>query len=212
MKKVIAILALTAVAGSMAFAQGNVAFAVGATTKVKAYNYDSVGTFISSSYVPTTAGTMNYGLFYGSSAVSSSLTMVSTLAVNSTTGAGFMMLANGTTASSFAVPGTDGTTAVYLQVKGWSASFGTDWATAKTTLGAGNYYGETAVISVTPTVAPASPAVIWGTGKLGTLVVNSYTVIPEPSTFALAGLGAAAMLIFRRRNQRVTRSETNRER
>jgi hypothetical protein len=46
--------------------------------------------------------------------------------------------------------------------------------------------------AITPIANPAN----LGTGGLGLTV---FAVVPEPSTFALAGLGAAALLIFRRR-------------
>jgi hypothetical protein len=40
-----------------------------------------------------------------------------------------------------------------------------------------------------------------GSGQSGdTTYLNGFQLIPEPSSFALAGLGAAALLIFRRRN------------
>jgi MYXO-CTERM domain-containing protein len=39
-----------------------------------------------------------------------------------------------------------------------------------------------------------------GSGYLGGIAVFSATVTPEPGTFALAGLGLAALLVLRRRN------------
>jgi|SRR6185369_2310365 hypothetical protein len=52
-------------------------------------------------------------------------------------------------------------------------------------------WGASSPFSLTLTVPPASPAAMTGLSSFG-------TIIPEPSTFALAGLGAA-LLIFRRR-------------
>lgn len=46
------------------------------------------------------------------------------------------------------------------------------------------------------TEPPGTPAAITGAGQFTGLIV---TVVPEPSSLALAGLGAAALLIFRRR-------------
>jgi len=54
--------------------------------------------------------------------------------------------------------------------------------------------GLSAFFNLTPTASP-TPAPV-------TLGLQSFTVagvVPEPSTFALAGLGAAALLLFRRR-------------
>jgi len=50
------------------------------------------------------------------------------------------------------------------------------------------------IANITPAVSPAPPTSVSFAGGL-----MMTPMIPEPSTFALAGLGAAAMLIFRRR-------------
>jgi len=67
----------------------------------------------------------------------------------------------------------------------------------------GKYSGWSSVASIQPTTAAAAgtgtlPAVIWGTtaGFINTMVL---TPAPEPATIALGGLGAAALLLFRRR-------------
>lgn len=66
--------------------------------------------------------------------------------------------------------------------------------------GAGNYNaasvrGHSAAFTIQAVVAPSTP------NDVGPLMgsFNVYAV-PEPSTFALAGLGLAGLLIFRRRN------------
>lgn len=61
---------------------------------------------------------------------------------------------------------------------------------------AGEIYGQSAVFSLT-TVDPGLPTY----PDLGSTTYSAFTVsaIPEPSTFALAGLGLASLLIFRRR-------------
>jgi hypothetical protein len=60
----------------------------------------------------------------------------------------------------------------------------------------GGLYGRSAVFQYTPPSDPqAQPSAFLITG-LGSFTVG---IVPEPSTFALAGLGAAALLIFRRR-------------
>jgi len=57
--------------------------------------------------------------------------------------------------------------------------------------------GKSALLTITP-ADPSSPSA----QSMDTIGLAAFTVtgiVPEPSTFALAGLGAAAMLIFRRR-------------
>lgn len=62
-----------------------------------------------------------------------------------------------------------------------------------------NLYGKSAEFSLAtgnPTGNPPTPATFLVPG-LNSFVLNGP--VPEPSTFALAGLGAAALMIFRRR-------------
>jgi hypothetical protein len=83
---------------------------------------------------------------------------------------------------------------IVAQVRVWDTSFGS-YAQAHDALG-GSWF-ESPLFIVTPTVVPTAPAnlVGLGNGVTYTLIYN----IPEPTTFTLAGLGAAALLIFRRR-------------
>lgn len=81
---------------------------------------------------------------------------------------------------------------VSLFVLAWDKSFG---ATPTLAAQAGAPVGMSKVINYTlgSAAAPGGSLNNAGIGGFGVLLV------PEPSTFALAGLGAAAMLIFRRR-------------
>jgi len=77
------------------------------------------------------------------------------------------------------------------QVRVWNAAAGADWLTANASpIG---IVGKSGLVNVTLTVPPTTPANLVG--------LTAFTVapVPEPSSFALAGLGAAALLIFRRR-------------
>lgn len=77
------------------------------------------------------------------------------------------------------------------QVRVWNAAAGASWADALANpLG---LVGRSGLVSVSLTGPPATPANLVG--------LTAFTVapVPEPSSFALAGLGAAALLIFRRR-------------
>lgn len=192
MKKVLLTLALVAFSAA-AFAQGTIGFANTALTKVKL-----VVPGTSTVDVPTTAGLINYGVFWGTTA--GSLTLVPTLGANSTANPGII---GGNASLTFAIPGAAATSTVYMQIKGWSASFGSDWQAAQV---GGEWFGETDVRQVTlaPDLGPGTS--IWQTAsgtnpnKFMPLMLNQVVPIPEPSTFALAGLAGAALLIFRRRN------------
>jgi hypothetical protein len=114
-------------------------------------------------------------------------------------------------ANSVPVPGfAAGATADFLVV-GWSGNVGTTWAAAQAVLD-GNSSGVTGGVwsigdslvgneILAPAGGPyndvlgvsASPSQIQG------FVLGTFTPVPEPATFALAGLGAAALVIFRRR-------------
>ena len=63
------------------------------------------------------------------------------------------------------------------------------------TLAGQDYFGRSAVLTL--------PSIATGTtlpGYLDGLQSFSVQVVPEPTTFALAGIGSAMLLIFRRRN------------
>jgi hypothetical protein len=89
------------------------------------------------------------------------------------------------TGASYPVAGS--TTTAFFRIEAWTGS-ATSYANA-TTRGTSPVFGNG--VAAPPTPAPDfvnMPA-----------IVMSGSVVPEPSTFALAGLGAAALLIFRRR-------------
>lgn len=109
-------------------------------------------------------------------------------------------------------------------VVGWSAGLGSTWAQVAARLsgaslvaGNGSFYwsggtlvgneflGATAIgqAFAAPQTGPAPQ--LWGSAPdaqhtpISTATTLFVVQVPEPSTFALAGLGAAALLIFRRR-------------
>jgi len=61
------------------------------------------------------------------------------------------------------------------------------------------YFGTSGLFQMTPGTSLTYPSVVTGGGTTWGPANLVITSVPEPSTFALAGLGAAAMLIFRRR-------------
>jgi len=84
----------------------------------------------------------------------------------------------------------------WMQVRVWDSAF----ASYAAAVAAGAYNGESALYQMNPgpsltypLSAPAGPNSTWADAPI---VVS---LVPEPSTFALAGLGAAALMIFRRR-------------
>jgi hypothetical protein len=108
------------------------------------------------------------------------------------TGANAGLLA-GTTATLTGVPLDAAVATITLRV--WDNQGGTitSWAQALTTTG--NAHGESPLFNLSAIGGQGNPA----PALLGLQSFNITAIVPEPSTFALAGLGAAALLIFRRR-------------
>jgi hypothetical protein len=98
-----------------------------------------------------------------------------------------------TTQSGFAVPGIAAGSKAALQIRVWDNAGGTI-----------NNYNAAGTHGQTPIFLSAD---LGGTGPNGPVLTPDMTgwqsfniyIVPEPATFALAGLGAAALLIFRRR-------------
>jgi hypothetical protein len=101
---------------------------------------------------------------------------------------------------------------VSFVVVGWSSQVaGQNWAQAEAYIDAvintgqaptTGWIGASAVATSVTLAAPPSPSPnIFGTsaGQIGGFNLLMNAPVPEPSTFALAGLGAATLLIFRRR-------------
>ena len=78
-----------------------------------------------------------------------------------------------------------------LQVLGWTGSF----SSLDAAVAAGQSVGATSIFSVTPAGGTAPPVDVSGMGVLNLAPV----AVPEPTTLAMAGVGLASMLIFRRK-------------
>jgi hypothetical protein len=183
MQKTILTLFLFA-AVAQAHSQGTIAFGNSALTRVTAI-YVGV--------VPTTLA-LNFGVFWGTNPESVSDTPVLPLGHSSTTTAGIIVAP-----SVYAIPGTEPLQTVFLQIRGWDASFGTDWRAARDS---GSWFGQTDVRQVTlgPTAGPG--ALIWQ-GATGTDLNRFYPMylpVPEPSAMAF-GAALSGLLVLLRRLQ-----------
>jgi len=85
-----------------------------------------------------------------------------------------------------AIAGQPVGTLLTLVIRAWDTQSGATWATSSVR-GQSGGFNYTLVSSSTPGPDPVG------------LTAFQLVIVPEPSTFALAGLGAAALLLFRRR-------------
>jgi len=151
--------------------------------------------------IPTTSQlpsgiTLDVGLYGGTS--SGSLTLLTTVVLDPNA----LSPQNGQYPSTKITLPWAGGSVDYFQVQVWNAADAVPGYLAALALG--TYGGENHEFAMTPsTSAIASPGVNNGGGTTWSTVGNENPLyvglIPEPTTFALAGLGAAALVIFRRR-------------
>jgi len=210
MKKTLTILAL-AVSASIGFSQGtvnfyNIAAGYAVTTNGTAANGTTTGkidTGVNSYYFALLIQANN-----GTAPSSNPLTggwSFGSLINNSTLLAGGV----GNNASkATTVTGWAAGTADYVEVVGWSASLGSTWSAIAAELTSGQwaaagYYGVSGIGSVTSGGAgtpAAPPAPIFSpTGVASGWALNGVGAVPEPTTFALIGLGGLGLAMIRRR-------------
>ena len=121
--------------------------------------------------------------------------------------------ANGTWAAPTGLTYDTGSVQWYLIV-GWSANLGTTWSQAKANFSIdglginGGSFGQSSLAYQVAGGGPnnLSPVSLWGGGGTGIAGAGLNTgfrldaiFIPEPGTFTLVGLGAAAMFVSRRK-------------
>jgi len=154
------------------------------------------------------AGTYDLGLYLGSAGTTSIAQMQLVdlvLSPNSPSGLfnNGLFSANPTTVTS---PGNVANTIAFASgtqyaffVAGWAASGGSDYLTAS---GAGAVSGLSALGFVVPASGTAPVPNVFGTaaGQIGGFALTGG-IVPEPATLAIGGLGAAALLMFRRRSK-----------
>jgi len=219
MKKLLTLAALLGTA-TVSFAQGYVSFANGSTSRVS-----TNGTLQAAS----PAGNWYYALLVAPSTQntldSSSFAGWALAATGTNTGVAGRLSGNNfdnNQAVAVNAPGYSGSSTADFVVVGWSANIGTDWNLVRAGWlgsgsaaqawavqdptkpgGAGGAYFGWSVVANDILLAPALSSYnnVFGpttSGQIPSLAMQFYSV-PEPSTMALAGLGAAALVIFRRR-------------
>jgi hypothetical protein len=218
-KKFATIIAMTSLAVS-GFAQGTVIFQNAIGTAIKIPTYDGGGLITGSNNavagalpaVPggfSTGGVLDVGLVWGTSAAQLSTITGGTLAGVVPIGTAAGQIAGSTV---FGIPGTSPNNVDFIAIYMWDSSYGNTLVGALACETAGGWFGSAAAgagntiygelgtplsFTLGPTPGPAQP--IFGTtaGFYGKTVL--LTQSPEPATVALGGLGAAALLIRRRR-------------
>jgi len=88
-------------------------------------------------------------------------------------------------------------TTVWIDIVGWNNG-ATTIGTALGATGTANYFGSAAVFAQTLGVPQGTPPSTPASIEPGFTGLN-LQIIPEPTTIALGGLGAASLLFFRRR-------------
>jgi len=212
MKKLILTAACTAMAAASGFAQGYVQFQNSISTQyyfnstASAANKVSAATIASQAAAgATSTGVIDIGLYWSTAAFTdaSQATLGGIVTMSATAGT----IAG---AASYSLgPTTSPSEAAYIQIFAWDSSY----ATPDAAIAAGAYFGSSSAGQANTVygalgtsqlvslggAAPAPAAQLYGTG----LPYFPRTVllqnVPEPTTLALGGLGAAALLMFRRR-------------
>ena len=199
MKTLLGILCASALTTGV-FAQGLVAFNNTPATLVSQGFYPGgVSTVISGA-----AGSFYFGLLTSPNGQAGTFTFSGNYATNSGTAAGQFI--GGTQAVNGWVPGTT----TFYEVAGWSGSLGPvfqpGWLTG-IGITDGSFFGTSnsasgAAGGGTPPISPFplfSDTAFGGAGISSGFELFGPILVPEPTSMALAGLGAAALWIFRLR-------------
>jgi hypothetical protein len=222
MKKLVATIAALACASTLVHGQGTIVFitsALGTSAKVtEANSFPGAGAALGNTVAGVAGGTQFLAqLYVGAGSVANSASLVPVGApVNfrNGTGNGGYVLESGNTTLGAAVnpditipnsilPTPGG--AVTIQLRAWWAGAGgNQFTTYEAAYAAGQgglatmRLGGSALVLLNSTGNPTSQPPGTPVGLTG-LAGFQLAVVPEPSSFALAGLGMASLLIFRRR-------------
>ncbi len=166
------------VSAAASHAQGSIAFLNPPTVLFRWYDGRAMP-------VDINAG-LNYGIFIGATATSLSDQPAVPLATGSVSAPGRMA---GVPAV-YLLDGTQPGQIVFAQVRAWDKTFGNDWRTASTHVG--SYYLETDIRQLEPLGPASGPGTVIWQSSAGTSPNRFFAMsllIPEPSTWALLGLG-----------------------
>jgi len=198
MKKTLAILAAFGVAVG-AFAQGKVTFGNGATHLV---TIDTRGAYAGNETPGSAASQIGVGnavmgsltaqLWAGTAA--GSLTLQGTFAPAGAAGFPDGRFLN----SAVTLTGIGSGVNAFFQIQVWQTSAGS-YAAASNPLNSGLWYGISPVFTATTGSFAPTPLDSSAGWAAGPITLSANPIVPEPSTFALAGLGVASLLLFRRR-------------
>jgi len=221
MKKLLTLTVLLG-AATLSFGQGTVNFANVSTTRVSTNAVSNgAATGLTSS---STVHQYYYALFVAPSSQNTADPSLAGWTYSGNLGTNTTLVGrlngNYNTDSSVSVPGFAASATADFVVLGWDSNLGTDvnavrafWANGAGSgqLPSGFTGGNTTYIGLSGVAndvlmgqlggSPA-PGSLFGTGPglIPGWTLNQYaTAVPEPASFALMGLGGAAMLIFRRR-------------
>lgn len=96
------------------------------------------------------------------------------------------------------LPGVDGSAPLFFQFRAWSIGVDDAQSFSDRLLSGTGFAGISELISATPTLTPSIPAILFGSGPNQWQGLTLYTVVPEPATTSLFGLGLLAALAVRR--------------
>lgn len=195
MKKLLitSLLSLTAVA---AFGQGTVFFGNDSATLTSPP--DRLIRFASTA-APAVGTNLQVQLYYGAAGtLSGALTAVSStpgrLRASTTTAPGVWSGGGDRTLGSLAFG-----TAATLQVRVWDINFGATFEAAAANPNNNGFIGVSAPFTYQIPATAANPASDFFMVNFTGFSIAPATVVPEPGTLALAGFGAASLLVLRRR-------------
>jgi len=219
MKKILTIAALASVATLSSYGQGFVAWGNTTGTRVSVYSANlGVAGGSNSLAAASTSASYIYALF----SAPSTTTTIGVGATGDPTTAGWSFTGDYATntaagrllgvssqpdGTGIQIPGYGAGTTASFAVVGWSASLGATWAAVQPLVDAGlsstpqGFYGvdQTVATGVALAAYPGPYVGVMGSAPAAGGFTLYAVPTPEPTTFALAGLGAAAVVVFRRR-------------
>ena len=187
----------------MAFAQGQVNFANGSTSLVSTNTVrNGVPTGPAGGPIPS----FYYALFYSTTATTvATMTQLGSLGTNTVTAG---RLTGGTgSANAPVLTGVGIGANVNIILAGWSANLGNNYTVAANIAAnpagfPGGYFGQSLLATMVAGGGATPIPTVMGTiagSQIPGFLLNALDPVPEPGTMALAALGGASLLLFRRK-------------